>query len=430
MVLVGSARAITRVTKASTYPCLMMKNQKFSSLFRHYAKRHGLPPENLEFYFTERVRVDDTPESVHLQKNDIIYVRASRQQEVPIEVPADGEFFHDMRRLLDEANGEDSHADVTFLVRSDGGGGGGGGAGGSSDGGAPCVELRAHKCILAARVERFARMFQAGDRSTGFSEANSGTVTITGHSAMCVRHMLEFVYTREVRGIERLPAAELVDLVALSDEYLMPSLKLICEAATRDVLTPDNAVSLLCAAERYNAPVMRRVTLAYIQANLDTVTQRPSFKAYLGAPDHADTLLSIFQYVAPAVSDRDGESRSDTYGGARAKRTRVSCEPVVPSVAAALEMEAAGGGAVAVAGAGAEAHAWGETGSVVAVGPGVAGDTPSPVHLLVSGASAGAGAGTGAVAGAVAADTGAELAGHTVSSTSTQTNSNSKRKRA
>ena len=80
LVLVGSARDITRVAKANAYPCLMMKNQKFSSLFRHYAKRHGLPQDNLEFYFTERVRADDTPDSVHLQKNDVIRVRARQQQ--------------------------------------------------------------------------------------------------------------------------------------------------------------------------------------------------------------------------------------------------------------------------------------------------------------------------------------------------------------
>ena len=45
-----------RVRAGTPYSCLMLKNQRFSSLFRHYAKHHGLRKENLSFFFTEELQ--------------------------------------------------------------------------------------------------------------------------------------------------------------------------------------------------------------------------------------------------------------------------------------------------------------------------------------------------------------------------------------
>lgn len=47
-----------RVPANNMYSCLMQKTQRFSSLFRHYSKHHGLPRESLDFFFTVRARVD------------------------------------------------------------------------------------------------------------------------------------------------------------------------------------------------------------------------------------------------------------------------------------------------------------------------------------------------------------------------------------
>lgn len=43
-----------RVAANNMYSCLMQKTQRFSSLFRHYSKHHGLPRESLDFFFTVR----------------------------------------------------------------------------------------------------------------------------------------------------------------------------------------------------------------------------------------------------------------------------------------------------------------------------------------------------------------------------------------
>jgi hypothetical protein len=60
----------------------MFKSQRFSSLFRHYGKHHGLPKDALEYFFTGKIKPDDTPESIHLQKHDIIEVRHAASPEV------------------------------------------------------------------------------------------------------------------------------------------------------------------------------------------------------------------------------------------------------------------------------------------------------------------------------------------------------------
>lgn len=52
----------------------MLKNQRFSSLFRHYAKHHGLRKDDLAYYFTEELQNEDTPETVFLLVSSPLFV--------------------------------------------------------------------------------------------------------------------------------------------------------------------------------------------------------------------------------------------------------------------------------------------------------------------------------------------------------------------
>ena len=76
--LQGSETTIRRVTAETNYSCLMLKTQRFSSLFRHYAKYHGLRKDDLEYYFVNLLENEDTPETVQLQRGDTIMVRRCR----------------------------------------------------------------------------------------------------------------------------------------------------------------------------------------------------------------------------------------------------------------------------------------------------------------------------------------------------------------
>ena len=77
--LPGTETTIRRVTADTNYSCLMLKSQRFSSLFRHYAKYHGLRKDELEYYFVNLLENEDTPESVQLQRGDTIKVRGGKQ---------------------------------------------------------------------------------------------------------------------------------------------------------------------------------------------------------------------------------------------------------------------------------------------------------------------------------------------------------------
>lgn len=229
--LTGTENTIRRVTAETNYSCLMLKTQRFSSLFRHYAKYHGLRKDDLEYYFVNPLENEDTPESVQLQRGDTIMVRKRRKPEPPEPAADDEEFFRDMRDLLDD----EEHMDCVFVVHEDGGqshltsppgkslptmigsGGmsmtpdpfGGGGGGGlaamqtddgfgkkssrvedtDAEGGTAAeaaagttttttataaeepkmVEIKAHKCILTARGEYFKALFRKGATSTSSS---------------------------------------------------------------------------------------------------------------------------------------------------------------------------------------------------------------------------------------------------------------------
>jgi len=140
LILEGTERTIIRVHAGTPYSCLMLKTQRFSSLFRHYAKHHGLKKDDLAFFFTEELQNEDTPETVFVQKNDEIIVRRRRKPVPPAPICPDSLFFRQMRNLLDEAE----HKDVTFVV------------------GPRKEQVRAHKAVLIARGDYFRALFRKG----------------------------------------------------------------------------------------------------------------------------------------------------------------------------------------------------------------------------------------------------------------------------
>ena len=71
--------------KGTEYRCSMLRDQHFSSLFRHYGKHNGVNKDSLVFFFTEELMQEldgsDTPRSVHLRKNDVIVIRHRHKPE-------------------------------------------------------------------------------------------------------------------------------------------------------------------------------------------------------------------------------------------------------------------------------------------------------------------------------------------------------------
>lgn len=279
--LTGSENTIRRVTAETNYSCLMLKTQRFSSLFRHYAKYHGLRKDDLEYYFVNPLENEDTPESVQLQRGDTIMVRKRRKPEPPEAAADDDEFFRDMRDLLED----EEHMDATFLVRStdnvdmD--------ETENEDGSSNMIEIRAHKCILTARTEYFKALFRKAARSTdgqssgiAFRESEECTIKVDSNfTPTQIQFMLEFIYTNRIQQIRGIATDDLLCILHLSDKWLLRDLKRLVEhELIRNHMSVHTVARMYGATEDFNAQRLSRACIEFIMANLRQVTGNTTFE--------------------------------------------------------------------------------------------------------------------------------------------------------
>ena len=69
-------------------------------------------------------------------------------------------------------------------------------------------------------------------------------------------------------------------LLCLSDKYRMNDLKHHCEYALHQLLNLDSCLHLLLASNRYNARRLRSVTLNYVSAHFQALSQTQNFKEF------------------------------------------------------------------------------------------------------------------------------------------------------
>mmetsp|Transcript_68020 Transcript_68020/g.76152 ORF Transcript_68020/g.76152 Transcript_68020/m.76152 type:complete len:379 (+) Transcript_68020:159-1295(+) len=291
--LSGSENTIRRVTAETNYSCLMLKTQRFSSLFRHYAKYHGLRKDDLEYYFVNPLENEDTPETVQLQRGDTIMVRKRRKPEPPEVAADDEEFFRDMRDLLDD----EEHMDAIFIVypidsinteESEGMD--------VEDNSSikKTIEIRAHKCILTARTDYFKALFRkcaSSSSSTSLSSEIKGDKVAFKESGECtvkvdpeftpehITYMLEFIYTNRMEKIRSICTEDLLSILHLADLWLLRDLKRLVEhELIRHHMFVHTVARMYGATEDFNAQRLQRACIEYIMANLRQVTGSTTFE--------------------------------------------------------------------------------------------------------------------------------------------------------
>jgi speckle-type POZ protein len=279
--LTGSENTIQRVTAETNYSCLMLKTQRFSSLFRHYAKYHGLRKDDLEYYFVNPLENEDTPESVQLQRGDTIMVRKKRKAELPEAAADDDEFFKDMRDLLED----DEHMDCIFLVHpEDSGAGMDVDKKDDDEDGPGTIKIRAHRCILTARTEYFKALFRksAGGKnsSVAFRESEECTIRVEPiFTPMHIRCMLEFIYTNRVVGLRNISTDDLLSILHLSDKWLLRDLKRLVEhELIRNHMSIHTVARMYGATEDFQAQRLSRACIEFIMANLRLLTGNTAFE--------------------------------------------------------------------------------------------------------------------------------------------------------
>jgi len=296
----------------------MLKTQRFSSLFRHYAKYHGLRKDDLEYYFVNPLENEDTPESVQLQRSDTIMVRKRRKPE-PLEAASDDdEFFKDFKEILDD----EEHMDVIFLMHSQ--------TSNSTNilpkiassvngikredcsvGDAmvvdsdaektakeeiPTIKIRAHKCILTARAEYFKALF----RKESFRESSDCVIHVERpFSSKIIRLTLEFIYTNRISSISKISTDDLLSLLHLSDIWLLRDLKRLAEhELIRSHMDVNTVARMYGATEDYNATRLSKACLDFIMENIHEVTGNVAFQEEMQHHSH------LFIPVLKAAADR------------------------------------------------------------------------------------------------------------------------------
>jgi len=347
--LAGSEHTLLRVAAETNYSCLMLKTQRFSSLFRHYAKYHGLRKDDLEYYFVNPLENEDTPESVQLQRSDTIMVRKRRRPEVPEAASDDEEFFKDMKELLDD----EEHMDAVFLVQS------GTSTPVPSSGSkkisstiavagtkreisgepstlktADCcgsdpmvvdsdaekpveaqshvIEVRAHKCVLTARADYFKALF----RKKSFIESSDGTITVEpDFSAEIIRLTLEFIYTNRIQSISKISTDDLLSLLHVSDLWLLRDLKRLAEhELSRSHMDVNTVARMYGATEDHNASRLSKACLDFIMENIHEVTSNVAFQEEM--QHHPHLFIPVLKAAADRINNQPNKKqRTGEYGG-------------------------------------------------------------------------------------------------------------------
>eukprot|EP00545_Synedropsis_sp_CCMP1620_P011657 CAMPEP_0119015392 /NCGR_PEP_ID=MMETSP1176-20130426/10940_1 /TAXON_ID=265551 /ORGANISM="Synedropsis recta cf, Strain CCMP1620" /LENGTH=367 /DNA_ID=CAMNT_0006968683 /DNA_START=140 /DNA_END=1243 /DNA_ORIENTATION=+ len=281
--LTGSENTIRRVTAETNYSCLMLKSQRFSSLFRHYAKYHGLRKDDLEYYFVNPLENEDTPESVQLQRGDTIMVRKKRKPEPPEPASNDDEFFKDMRELLDD----EEHMDARFLVHLEGSDDTAAAAAAKDNSMEEIIEIRAHKAILTARGEYFKALFRKGATTSDginsgmqFRESMEGTIEVDRmFTPQHIRYTLEFLYSNRIHSIKSISTDDLLLILSLSDKWCLRDLKRLVEhELIRNHMEVSSVARMYCATEDHNAHRLSKACIDFIMSNIRQVTLNATFQ--------------------------------------------------------------------------------------------------------------------------------------------------------
>jgi len=163
-------------------------------------------------------------------------------------------------------------ADVTFIVEGH--------------------KLPAHKCVLAARCEKFRAMFQ-----DHFKEGQQSEITLECKLGP-FQAMLEYLYTDNIP----VNCDNLFDVLALAEEYLLLHLKSVCEIRMLDSLDLYNAANMLAHADLYRCEVLKRYCLQFIMTSHELLVMMvPQFESDLKKSPHL--MMEIMRAITRGNQD-------------------------------------------------------------------------------------------------------------------------------
>jgi len=157
-------------------------------------------------------------------------------------------------------------------------------------------KLFAHKCILAARCEKFRAMLQ-----DCFKEGQQNEIALDC-KLLPFQAMLEYLYTDNISA----SGDTLSDLSALAEEYLLLHLKSICEIKMLDSLDLYNAASMLVHADLYRCEVLKKYCMQFIMTSHELLMMIPQFESDIEKAPHL--MMEIMRAITKGNQDLKRQS--------------------------------------------------------------------------------------------------------------------------
>ena len=126
-------------------------------------------------------------------------------------------------------------------------------------------EFKAHKTILMARSEVFAKMF-----ASGMNESQTNIIEITDIEPTIIDIMLRFIYTGKV---DQVKAEDWPLLMLAADKYQLNGLKRICVQYLYLNINNSNALKAFSLGDRLNDSQLMNRSMAYIRNEIKDLIQ-------------------------------------------------------------------------------------------------------------------------------------------------------------
>jgi len=271
-------KPLQRVEKNVVVNMKMKTTTKFEVMMNAFCRHEGLKRETLNFWFTDELQPNQTPDQLKMKNMDYVAVYHIGSPNNPLMIlkkKADqtplplSTFSQDFKALWNNPQ----HCDVWLQVGKD--------------------KIPAHKTILSARCKKFCLMFQEG----GMKESREFIVEIAYDNKELFLSMLEYIYTDNV---ELSSPTMALKLMYLADEYLLPRLQQICEEQIIKSIDVKNVASLLEDAEKYHARKLKVFCVEFIIQNYAEVSKAPEFKEYLRSPEIMHELIEALGKQLPS----------------------------------------------------------------------------------------------------------------------------------
>ncbi|EGC36831.1 hypothetical protein DICPUDRAFT_31241 [Dictyostelium purpureum] len=244
-------------------PFLMKRYTLFKKLFSHISHRFNIEESSLIFIYHDVVDPEQCPNDIDLNSDETIIVRKKLLKTKPKNPTL---FEKNIASLFHNP----IYSDISFKLL---------------DG----SEIKAHKNILSSRCQKFQAMFQ-----TEMKESQQKEIEIVNYEPGVFRKMIEYIYSDSLKedNIDMI-----LQLIVIADEYLLDSLKSVCEMMLVSEIDFNNIALFLLKSDIYNCKQLKKSSMEFALANVKRLIEDKEFIDVI--KESPVLLLEIINEMAP-----------------------------------------------------------------------------------------------------------------------------------